>query len=216
MLCLKCGNEISDNEQICSKCGYNKNTNSNTDNPFGVKSQGIYNPNAVDKEKAQEKLDHEKQFHELVEIYIGPMYYNFKKGAFSWCTFFLGPLYIAYRKMIGISIIVWIINIALLFMFKNSFYIYIAVSLIFDIFLGISFKKIYFDDSMEKVGKIKQQNPDKGYNQLTEIVKQKGGTNILYPILFVLIIVIVIAILNLTIGFKIPEVKLPFRIPTMY
>ena len=33
------------------------------------------------------------------------------------------------------------------------------------------------------VGKIKQNNPQKGFNELCEIVKYKGGTNILYAIL---------------------------------
>ena len=30
MLCLKCGKELKDNEQICSNCGYNKDSISNT------------------------------------------------------------------------------------------------------------------------------------------------------------------------------------------
>ena len=107
MICLKCGNEIKENEQICEKCGYNKNTVNNNDNPYGITNRGVYNPNAVDKEKAKETLDHQKQFQELVEIYIGPKYYNFKKGKFSWCAFFLGPLYILYRKMIGVGLIVY-------------------------------------------------------------------------------------------------------------
>ena len=209
MICLKCGNEMNDNEQVCSKCGYNKNTVSNTDNPFGVRNQGIYNPNAVNKEEAQEKLDHQQQFHELAEIYMGPMYYNFKKGSFSWCAFFLGAAYIAYRKMISVAVIVYIINMILMIVFKNNFLIYTGVSLLFNLFLGLSFKKIYFDDSMEKVGKIKKQNPDLGFNQLTEIVKQKGGTNILYPVLLILIAAIILSILYITIGFKLPEIKMP-------
>ena len=213
MICLKCGNEIKDNEQICSKCGYNKNTVQNTDNPFGVKNQGIYNPNAVDKEVAQERLDHEKEFNELAEIYMGPMYYNFKKGSFSWCAFFLGSLYIAYRKMIAVSILVYILNIAILFMFKNSFILYAIISLIFNLFLGLSFKKIYYNDSMEKVGQIKKTNPDKGFNQLTEIVKIKGGTNILYPIILVLLTTVIVTVLYLVFGFEMPQVKLPFRVP---
>ena len=110
MLCLKCGNEIKDNEQICSKCGYNKNTISNTDNPFGIKNQGIYNPNAVNKEEAKEKLDHQQQFHQLVEIYIGPLYNNFKKGSFSWCAFFLGPVYFIYRKLYSVGITIFILE----------------------------------------------------------------------------------------------------------
>ena len=209
MICLKCGNEMKEFEQVCSKCGYNKDTVSNTENPFGVKSQGIYNPNAVDKEEAQEKLDHQKQFHELAEIYMGPMYYNFKKGSFSWCAFFLGPIYIAYRKMISVSVIVYIINMVLMTVFKNNALIYLAVSLLFNLFLGLSFKKIYFDDSMEKVGKIKQQNPDLGFNQLTELIKQKGGTNILYPVILILVVSIILTILYITIGFQFPKIRMP-------
>ena len=201
MLCLKCGNEIKDNEQICSKCGYNKNTIQSTDNPFGVKNQGIYNPNAVDKEEAQERLDHEKEFHQLVEIYIGPMYYNFKKGTFSWCAFFLGPIYFAYRKLYAVGILIYLINVALSKFAKyvrmNSL-IYFAIALMFQIFLGMTFKKFYFNECMERVGKIKQQNPDKGFNQLTEIVKAKGGTNLLIALLFIIPIILLIILAILT------------------
>ena len=214
MLCLKCGNEIKENEQICSKCGYNKNTIQSTDNPFGVKNQGIYNPNPVDQEKVKERLEHEKEFNNLAEIYMGSMYYNFKKGSFSWCAFLLSTLYIAYRKMLAVSILVYIINFIILLIFHNNFYLYLGISLIFRIFLGLNFKKIYYQDSMEKVGQIKKENPDKGYNQLTEIVKQKGGTNILYPIIFIITLTTIFAILY-TVGFELPEVKLPFKIPNI-
>ena len=213
MLCLKCGNEMKENEQICSNCGYNKNTIQNTDNPFGVKNQGIYNPNGVNKEEAEERLEHEKEFYELAEIYMGKMYENFKKGSFSWCAFFLGPLYIAYRKMIAVSILVYIINLVILFVFKNSFILYILVSIIFNLFLGLSFKKIYYEDSMEKIGQIKKSNPNKGYNQLTEIAQAKGRTNILYPVIFILITVAILITLYYVFGFRMPEIKLPFPIP---
>ena len=136
MLCLKCGNEIKDNEQICSKCGYNKNTISNTDNPFGVKNQGIYNPNAVDKEKAQEKLDR--------------------------------------------GILVYILNLLIYFFASAThmkLYLYGIIALIVQIFLGVTFKRFYFNECVERVAKIKQENTDKGFNQLTEIVRLKGGTN---------------------------------------
>ena len=214
MLCVKCGNEIKDNEQICSKCGYNKNTIASNDNPFGVRNQGIYNPNPVNQEEVQEKLDHEKQFNQLAEIYMGPAYYNFKKGTFSWCAFLLGALYIAYRKMLGVAIIVWAINIAILYAFHNNFYIYSGVSLIFALFLGLSFKKIYFNDSMEKVGTIKKSNPEKGFNQLVEIVKYKGGVSMLYPILLIAVAFVVVSVLYLS-GIEFPQVKLPFAIPNV-
>lgn len=205
MICLKCGNEIKENEQICSKCGYNKNEIQNQDNPFGVKNQGIYNPNAVDKEKAQEKLDHEKQFNNLVELYIGSKYYNFKKGSFSWCAFLLGPLYIAYRKMISVSIVVYIINILILFLFGNKWILYFPISIIFNLFLGLNFKKIYYEDCVEKVGKIKQNNPEKGYNQLTEIVQVKGKANPLYAVLTALALSTILALIMMIFNINFPE-----------
>ena len=205
MICLKCGNEMKDNEQICSKCGYNKNSIQNEDNPFGIKNQGIYNPNAVDKETASEKLEKEKQFNNLVELYIGSQYYNFKKGSFSWCAFFLGPIYIAYRKMIGVSIIVYIINILILFIFGSKWILYIPISLLFNLFLGLNFKKIYYDDCIEKVGKIKQENPEKGYNQLAEIVQIKGKTNILHAILTMLVLSTILTIIMLIFNINFPE-----------
>lgn len=200
MICLKCGNEIKENEQICSKCGYNKNTISNNDNPFGVKNQGIYNPNAVDKEKAQEILDHQKQFQELVEIYIGPMYYNFKKGTFSWCAFFLGPVYFMYRKLYSVGITIFIME-ALIQLFAKlvnmRLYIYSIICIIIQIFLGITFKKFYFNEAMEKVGQIKKNNPDKGYNQLIEIVKKSGGTNPTFAIIATIPLILLIVMLLL-------------------
>lgn len=191
MMCLKCGHEIKDTEQICSNCGWNKNSISNNDNKFATNNIGVLNTNPVDKQQVEERLEHQKQFQDLTEIYIGSMYYNFKKGSFSWCAFFLGPLYIAYRKMISVSIIVYAINIIISLVFMKNWLLQLIVTLIFSLFLGISFKKIYYEDSVEKVGKIKKNNPDKGFNELVEIAKSKGGVNILYPILISICVSIV-------------------------
>lgn len=205
MKCLKCGNELNDNEQICSKCGYNKDTVVNSDNPFGVMNQGIYNPNAVDKNEADKRLEQEKQFNELVEAYIGPKYYNFKKGSFSWCTFFLGPIYIAYRRMIGVSVIVYIIDLLILFLFGSKWILYIPISLLFSLFLGLNFKKMYYEDSIEKVGKIKQSNPDKGFNQLSQIAHSKGKPNVLYAILTMIVLATVLSLVMVAFDINFPE-----------
>lgn len=203
MICLKCGKEIKDNEQICSNCGYNKNTIGNTDNPFGVKNQGIYNPNPVDKEKVAERLEHQKQFNDLTEIYIGNKYYNFKKGKFSWCAFFFGPLYYMYRKLYSVGIITYIIE-ALITGFCYLTYttplkfliLYSILSLIFRIFIGITFKKFYFNEIIERVAKIKHKNPDLGFNQLSEYTRKKGGTNILIVVIIITITLIIFAIIT--------------------
>lgn len=203
MLCLKCGNEIKDNEQICSHCGYNKDTISKTDNPFGVRNQGIYNANPVDKEAVEERLEHQKQFQELVEIYIGPKSYNFQKGSFSWCAFFLGPIYFMYRKLYGVGIIVYIIN-AIIQGFANltnmNIYINLGITLVVQLFLGITFKKFYYNECIERIAIIKKKNPDLGFNQLTELVKRKGGVNILFAILAAIPIVLVLTIVLIAVA----------------
>ena len=79
--------------------------------------------------------------------------------------------------------------------FNTYAIIYSLVLLAFYIFLGITFKKFYFNEVVERVGKIKQNNPDLGFNQLTQLVKEKGGTNILAPILAILIPIAVALIL---------------------
>ena len=206
MYCLKCGNEIKDNEQLCSNCGWNKNSGSiNNDNKFATTNIGVLNNSStISKEESDERLIHQRQFQELVEIYIGSMYYNFKKGSFSWCAFFLGPFYIAYRKMLGVSLVVYGINMLISVIFAKSILLRTVVALIFDLFLGISFKKIYFENSVETVAKLKQNNPEKGINELAQIAKVKGGTSVLYPILMVilggLIFSILVMIFNISIN----------------
>lgn len=180
MICLKCGNEISDNEQICKNCGYNKNNLTNEDNAYATVNRGIYNTNPVDPDKAGFIQLEQKHFDEMLQMYIGPKYYNFKKGSFSWCAFFFGPIYFLYRKLYLTGITVHIINV-LLFIFSSiinlNFVTYSVLQLIFSLFQGIIFKKYYFHESIEQVAKIRYNNKNKGINELCDIAKSKGGTN---------------------------------------
>ncbi len=210
MRCLKCGNELKDNEIICSNCGYNRNNSPQQDNQFATRNLGVYNQNPVDQKEVDRKLQNQKEFDELVQIYIGDKYYNFRKGKFSLWAFLFGPLYFLYRKLYAVAIIIYIIifaisgfftfttqgrlyelqnirNISALKGLSTYIIIYYSLILIFRLFLGIIFKKFYFNEVVERIGKIKQNNPDLGFNQLTQLVKQKGGTNILAPIIVLLL-----------------------------
>ena len=218
MRCLKCGNELKDNEIMCSNCGYNRNNTPTQDNQFATRNIGVYNQNPVDQQEVDRKLQNQKEFDELVQIYMGDKYYNFRKGGFSFCAFFFGPLYFLYRKLYAVGIIIFAMlgGISAFFKFTtqgrfdnirdikellslkgfNTYaIIYSLVLLAFYIFLGITFKKFYFNEVVERVGKIKQDKPDLGFNQLTQLVKEKGGTNILAPILAILIPIAVALIL---------------------
>ena len=217
MRCLKCGNELKDNEIMCSNCGYNRNNTPQQDNQFATRNIGVYNQNPVDKEEVDRKLENQKEFDELVQIYMGDKYYNFRKGSFSWCAFFFGPLYFLYRKLYAVAIVLFIIiasingffsyttqgrfnniqdiqSLIQMKSFTNYMIIYTLTMFVFQLFLGLTFKKFYFNEVVERIGKIKQNNPDLGFNQLTQLVKQKGGTNILAPILAILIPIIVVII----------------------
>lgn len=222
MKCLKCGNELKDNEIMCSNCGYNRYNTPQQDNQFATRNIGVYNQNPVDKEEVEKKLENQKQFDQLVETYIGSMYYNFRKGSFSWCAFFFGPLYFLYRKLYAVAILLYIGSFAIsgfftfttqgrylyvpnikslltLKGFSTYLIIYTLVFLIIRLFLGMTFKKFYFDEVVERIGKLKKNNPNLGFNQLLEVAKQKGGTNILAPIL-VILIPIFLAIITLIMG----------------
>jgi hypothetical protein len=225
MRCLKCGNELKDNEIICGNCGYNRNNAPQQDNQFATRNIGVYNQNPVDQQEVERKLENEKEFDELVQIYIGDKYYNFRKGKFSWCAFFLGPIYFLYRKLYAVAILIFLMfgginaffiitthgrfdnvkNIQSLIQLKGfSTYIiiYSLTFLIIYLFFGFTFKKFYFNEVVERIGKIKQDNPTLGFNQLTQLVKQKGGTNIFAPVLAILIpIVLIIIILIISILF---------------
>lgn len=222
MRCLKCGNELKDNEIMCSNCGYNRNNTPTQDNQFATRNIGVYNQNPVDQQEVDRKLQNQKEFDELVQIYMGDKYYNFRKGGFSFCAFFFGPLYFLYRKLYAVGIILFamLCGISTFFQFTtqgrfdnikdikelisikgyNTYMIvYLIVIIILYIFLGITFKKFYFNEVVERIGKIKQDNPKLGFNQLTQLVKEKGGTNILAPIIAILI-PIVIGIIAILLG----------------
>lgn len=221
MRCLKCGNELKDDEIMCSNCGYNRNNTAQQDNQFATRNIGVYNQNPVNQQEVDRKLQNQKEFDELVQTYIGDKYYNFRKGKFSWCAFFFGPLYYLYRKLYAVGIILFLmiggINIFFSYTTQGRFdniknitellsvkgfstymIVYTITMFILYLFMGLTFKKLYFNEVVERIGEIKQKNPDLGFNQLTQVVKEKGGTNILFAILIALpIVLLTIAIICL-------------------
>lgn len=222
MRCLKCGNELKDNEIMCSNCGYNRNNTAQQDNQFATRNIGVYNQNPVDQQEVDRKLQNQKEFDELVQIYMGDKYYNFRKGSFSFCAFFFGPLYFLYRKLYAVAIIIFAMlgGVSAFFTittqgrfdnirdfkelitikgYNTYMIVYFVTLLAFYIFLGITFKKFYFNEIVERIGKIKQDNPELGFNQLAQLVKEKGGTNIIAPIIAILI-PIVIGIIAILLG----------------
>ena len=174
MRCLKCGNELKDNEIMCSNCGYNRNNTPTQDNQFATRNIGVYNQNPVDQQEVDRKLQNQKEFDELVQIYMGDKYYNFRKGSFSFCAFFFGPLYFLYRKLYAVAIIIFAMlgGVSAFFTittqgrfdnirdfkelitikgYSTYMIVYFVTLLAFYIFLGITFKKFYFNEIVERI-----------------------------------------------------------------
>lgn len=190
MMCLNCGNEIKDNEQICNKCGYNKNNSVMKDNAYATINRGIYDPNFANNDEAAKRLEDQKQFDEMLQAYIGNKYLNFRKGKFSWCAFFLSSVYFLYRKMYAIGCIIAILNLLICWVFRNNVILLCITSLIFCLFQGLTFKKLYFNESVERIAKIRHDNKNKGINELVAIARAKGGVNTTIIIPFIVLLLL--------------------------
>ena len=119
---------------------------------------------------------------ELVRVYVGEKYDKIKNSSFSLPTFFLGSLYLFYRKMYLYGWLMMLLG---------------PLSFIGFIILAIKFKDVYLKDVSKKVNKIKLKNSNLSNEELKNICSKKGGTSIGGVLLntfgiFVVLIVIVI------------------------
>lgn len=119
---------------------------------------------------------------ELVRAYVGEKYDKIKNSSFSLPTFFLGSLYLFYRKMYLYGWLMMLLG---------------PLAFIGFIILAIKFKDVYLKDVSKKVNKIKLKNSNLSNEELKNICSKKGGTSIGGVLLntfgiFVVLIVIVI------------------------
>ena len=119
---------------------------------------------------------------ELVRAYVGEKYDKIKNSSFSLPTFFLGSLYLFYRKMYLYGWLMMLLG---------------PLSFIGFIIFAIKFKDVYLKDVSKKVNKIKLKNSNLSNEELKNICSKKGGTSIGGVLLntfgiFVVLIVIVI------------------------
>ena len=129
----------------------------------------------------------------LLIAYIGNNYQQIMQQKFSFSALFLSWIYTLYRKVYIPSIIGMIAFVILGFLPNLIFSI---IALIFVIVLGINFNKWYIAYAKKQISKIKTNNPVANENELVNICKNKGGTNIWMAIVILVVFVIVNIILN--------------------
>ena len=129
----------------------------------------------------------------LIIAYIGNNYNKIISKKFSFTAFFLSWMYTLYRKMYIPSIIGMIIIIISGFLPSTVYY---GLIFVFAIVLGVNFNKWYIVYLKKQIEKIKINNQNVSENELINICRQKGGTNIWMSIIIYIIFVIVSNTLN--------------------
>lgn len=129
----------------------------------------------------------------LLMAYIGNNYSKIIQKKFSLPALFLSWIYILYRKIYIPTIIGMVVIIILGFL---PSIIYSIIVFTFVILLGANFNNWYIIYAQKQIQKIKTNNPNVNENQLIDICKQKGGTNIWLAIVIYIIFAIVSSLVN--------------------
>ena len=93
---------------------------------------------------------------------------------FSIPALLFGPLYLMYRKMTVLGLILQIFIFYILITMESS--VGTAIHLIINIIIACKFREIYLNYVNKQVQNIKVKNPDKSTTELINICKYKGGT----------------------------------------
>lgn len=125
---------------------------------------------------------------DLLEEYIGKNYEKISKRKFNLAALFLSSLYLFYRKMTLLGIIISILAIILdiIGLVINPILILI-LNLIVSLILCFMFNKLYIDNAKKSIDKIKKKYTNKSISEIKEICKKNGGTSIAFAIVFSLI-----------------------------
>lgn len=110
---------------------------------------------------------------ELLRAFIGNNYEKITTKQFNFAGFFLTTLYMFYRKMFGYAILVFLLEIIILNVVNNY-----AITLLFNIAIGLLINKLYISYAQAKIDSIKTANQDKSIEEIKNICATKGGTSI--------------------------------------
>lgn len=133
----------------------------------------------------------------LLENFIGNNAFKILTKKFSFPAFFLGPMYMLYRKLYLYGFALWILNVILAH-FLPTYYMYINFGV--SVVLALVFNKIYLNHAHEEISKLKRLNAGLSFDALVSECRRKGGTNIWVTIIFGIIF---LAYYGLTLFFSI-------------
>lgn len=178
--CLNCGNEL-----IQEKLEY-KNSNTNKGTTIGVNKP----INKIDNSSDYLNTDEMNLF-----IYKNTEYYNEKfnqitktgsKRTWNWSAFFLPTSWLLYRKMyvqFGIMFLIFVVVNGILSSLPwGGGILSLGVNIVFAMYAN----SLYLDYIQKKLSKIDSM----GYESKESIIRKKGGTNIVFPLIVELLLFI--------------------------
>ena len=143
-------------------------------------------------------INNQENDDELLRAFIGNNFEKITTRPFNFAGFFFTTFYMFYRKMFGYALLVFLLNIVIV----NALNQY-AITLLFNIVIGLLFNKIYLSYAKKKITMIKANNQQKTNEELKSICTSKGGTSvgkIFLGLLTELGIAVIISLLMMLIG----------------
>lgn len=183
MICPNCKLHIDNNLKYCNYCGEkisNKSTDNNHEDQFSY-SQLYSNIN-------QQKISSDEDY---INAFMGKKKEKITNDRISIPTLFFGPIYLLYRKMINLSLVLLaIIGIVGYYNLNMGMLLHIIIC----IYLSFTFHTTYQNFTEKKIDEIKISNPDKSSTELLEECRKKGGTTAISSIITVIILAIVLSV----------------------
>lgn len=165
-----------------------------------TKEENINNFNIPEKPKKSTK--EQRNFDaKLLINYIGKNNKKFFNNKFSFTAFFFGGLYLIYRKMYVLGILIYFIETFITqFFFNNEMLSTIITILILieRIFLGFVINKKYLDIAYNNCMKIQEKNFIRPDEEIVSSCKENGGTNLFLVIVLAIMILLTTYSLNNT------------------
>lgn len=179
MNCPYCGELINNNETFCPKCGNRLINHSITSNI---------------------EISDTKELDTFIDKNIGKL----KSKRISLPSFFLGSLYYLYRKMYLLGILILSLSIAYsvgIYYVPDDYKLYVSIiylvfSILINLVIAIKFNSIYIARANKKISKIKNKYKNSTRFEVMERIKYAGSTNLLAPILAIMIVAGITYLIN--------------------
>ena len=156
--------------------------NSSNVNPFPNNNSTTVNSNSVNQQESIQQngnsnnitQSNDSNDDELLKAFIGNNYNKITTRRFNIPGFFFTSFYMFYRKMFLYGILVFIVDLIIINLIKNS----LIMSILIGIVVGLFVNKLYLYYAKKKINKIKLENSQKSIDELKNICTIKGGTSV--------------------------------------